>query len=35
VSLAGVRMVLSLEAALVQAQARISELEGQIREQRS
>ena len=35
VSLAGVRMVLSLEDALVQAQARISELEGQIREQRS
>jgi hypothetical protein len=27
--------VLSLEAALAQAQARISELEGQIREQRS
>ncbi|GDX30350.1 hypothetical protein LBMAG14_08260 [Actinomycetes bacterium] len=35
VSLAGVRMVLSLEAALAQAQVRISELEGQIREQRS
>lgn len=35
VSLAGVRMVLSLESALALARARISELEGQIREQKS